>query len=814
VPIFYDTPSSALYKYRRRNAGPGSAVGGGPGGIASTGLYQIAANNFKIGVGTIASTGTLNECAGRSKHPIAGRYTSIKVAYHAWYFNTGATAETLATQWDIKKAALELGGTTVPILFSGGRTKSIDTSQAFFLSDAILPAAFGLTEFTTANCANLWHRIEATAAVGGTNHWAYMIPGTVSGTFSAKYAQANSLNQVDATGAMSNPTGASANGIPTITPLMIVGISAVGGQISVLGHGDSISVGAGTGFTQTDGGQGLICEALWNGGVNPIPGLLVGKISASASEYATSNAFRKAIMPYANVCLDQFGTNDIQVAGTDGPGTFAANKLIWEDSRVLGVQRVVQTKLMVDTDVGHSVTSLTQVGGVATCVIDDTSWMTGQPITITGAGTAGYNLADVTVTVVNSTTFTYAVAGGTATPSSTITLCKVGDKFRTKGGQSPKVAWVAGNIRDAANTLYGTALSDGTLDAYPDTLTPVSDPTDDHYWANNGTANYASGDGVHPNAVVSALASTVIHDAIAALLVDQNAAAPKNLRAAGITSVIPQEGVAITIDTYDIWKDIVGATLTYQWKRNGSAISGATSAGYTPVTADVGTTLTREKTYTNSFGSGTLTTTVGGYVWAADGLTRFLSDSFNGSATSDLNTHTADSGATWARNAALSAAVQRISAPRDGRAYSLSSGSGYMASPTPASANQTVYFQLDPLTTVANQVFGAMLRADATVVNGYLFAYSRAAGGWTISKLVTGTATVLATATAAITNGQRYSVKCVANGTALQMYVDGTQVLNITDSTYSVVGQIGLRDSGAGVAPTTGLGITELAAAC
>jgi hypothetical protein len=44
-------------------------------------------------------------------------------------------------------------------------------------------------------------------------------------------------------------------------------------------------------------------------------------------------------------------------------------------------------------------------------------------------------------------------------------------------------------------------------------------------------------------------------------------------------------------------------TFTYQWKSNGTAIGGATSSSYTPVTGDAGTTISVTVTGTNSVGS-------------------------------------------------------------------------------------------------------------------------------------------------------------------------------------------------------------------
>ena len=57
---------------------------------------------------------------------------------------------------------------------------------------------------------------------------------------------------------------------------------------------------------------------------------------------------------------------------------------------------------------------------------------------------------------------------------------------------------------------------------------------------------------------------------------------------------------------------------TYQWKRDGSTISGATSSTYTPVELDVGTVLTCTVTASNDDGPGTPATSAGTAEVAAD----------------------------------------------------------------------------------------------------------------------------------------------------------------------------------------------------
>ena len=65
-------------------------------------------------------------------------------------------------------------------------------------------------------------------------------------------------------------------------------------------------------------------------------------------------------------------------------------------------------------------------------------------------------------------------------------------------------------------------------------------------------------------------------------------------------------------------------TYTYQWRRGGTAISGANGATYTLVTADVGATITCTITATNGAGSASATSAGVGPVAAAGGYTPSL----------------------------------------------------------------------------------------------------------------------------------------------------------------------------------------------
>lgn len=80
-------------------------------------------------------------------------------------------------------------------------------------------------------------------------------------------------------------------------------------------------------------------------------------------------------------------------------------------------------------------------------------------------------------------------------------------------------------------------------------------------------------------------------------------AAPANTVAPVASGSAPQ-GSTLSVTT-GTWSG--APSYTYQWKRNGSAVSGATSPTYVTVSGDVGTSITCTVTGTNPFGSATAT---------------------------------------------------------------------------------------------------------------------------------------------------------------------------------------------------------------
>jgi hypothetical protein len=76
----------------------------------------------------------------------------------------------------------------------------------------------------------------------------------------------------------------------------------------------------------------------------------------------------------------------------------------------------LMTWCKITPSVDKLVTSLAQTGGLATAVSAAHGFRNGDTVTVTGADQSGYNISAV-ISVLDANTFTFAVAGGTASPA-------------------------------------------------------------------------------------------------------------------------------------------------------------------------------------------------------------------------------------------------------------------------------------------------------------------------------------------------------------------------------------------------------------
>lgn len=260
------------------------------------------------------------------------------------------------------------------------------------------------------------------------------------------YDPANDPGNKDFSGPV--PTVSGQNRRTNGLPVMIGGRYTSQGYLSVIGLGDSILYGMGDKANPTPvlGGNGFFFRASVNSeGADTIAMLNLARSGETASTWVNSHAMRAAFLPFGNVVVEEYGTNDIGSNATgEADAIYPRLKAIWQIAREAGVEKIVRTRLMPRTQSTSK------------------DWL---------------SLED----------------------------------------QTPNNGWGDGEARDQLNAYLDTALSEGLIDVLIDTLTPLADPTDNHYWLTNGTVDYTTGDGTHPNATGHALATPVLRAALESL---------------------------------------------------------------------------------------------------------------------------------------------------------------------------------------------------------------------------------------------------------------------------------------------------------
>jgi titin len=107
---------------------------------------------------------------------------------------------------------------------------------------------------------------------------------------------------------------------------------------------------------------------------------------------------------------------------------------------------------------------------------------------------------------------------------------------------------------------------------------------------------------------------------------------PAGVTGVSLSSTTPQVGVALTASA-----DVTGTppvSVSYQWRRDGVAIAGASSSSYTPVAADDGHTLQAAATASNSAGSGSgVSASTSAVTWPPGAPTGLVATPGNGQAT-------------------------------------------------------------------------------------------------------------------------------------------------------------------------------------
>lgn len=408
--------------------------------------HLCVANRGRIPT-TLGSAATTNTVCAESRRRYktgAAALSELRLVFANFYID-GAASSPLGQELNpgnayTIEAAIEITGAPNPVVrvkFSGANTASVPDGAAEFVSDAVYPSQFGLTQFAPSTV--FWVRERRVIAIGEK----FARFGSVAGDIAdetTRMSNGASASQVLATGAMSTPSGGSAINC-CFAPSVIIGRAVGRHDIAMLGVGDSIVNGSNdaifAGASDGSAGRGgWFTVGLWSVNSRAVPHCLMAMngttvyAAMEAPDLASAFAKRRVYLKYFTHALDNYGTNDKGMSPAQTvAATYARRQKLWAALRGG------------DSRIRH---------------------ITAVPI---------------------------------------LPRCDSTDSFASAGNQTPRSGYASGSgdFRDPMNGYLGASLAAREIDALLDLNAAVEDAAAPGKWKTDGTANKYTDDGTHPS---------------------------------------------------------------------------------------------------------------------------------------------------------------------------------------------------------------------------------------------------------------------------------------------------------------------------
>lgn len=315
---------------------PGRAVlpvfGGGVAPPVTRVLRAITTQN-RMNIG--AENRFVTDCWVRWPAVVAAETDTAVLSFAPWWnLGSGAGEFDLANDVTILEAALERSATgnstvtaTTPVLFSGGRSKTLSAGMNDVQCDPILASLLGTTAFTSGT----WYWFKARLRVpttSGSIPYSDRAVSNVSGSQVAWFDPAvTTPSSVDTLGPFTSTGTAPSTRANGFCPIFLGLVSpdapsegAVGDSITTItaDNGANTTAVHGVGWFQRsrhDAGTAV---------TNLRPGILCGRVGAATTHFVGTNTRWRAYIKYAKNWNVGLGTNDI---GTSSSGTVPAATL-------------------------------------------------------------------------------------------------------------------------------------------------------------------------------------------------------------------------------------------------------------------------------------------------------------------------------------------------------------------------------------------------------------------------------------------------------------------------------------------------------
>lgn len=311
---------------------------------------RVVATGGRIGNTFYAPAAGNTAFRQRTPHKLGGPVAEMQVGFMDWMYPYDAETPNNTNNVTIDHAWLERASTgqVVPLTFSGSRQLILpmNSTAACWRSDPVPSSIW--TGAAPARDEVFWLHVKGSVPEGGK--LPVGTPTTYSGSKFIAYPPANDTGTSDTAGPVPAITGSSSRVIGL--PLVFLGRFTEPGHLSVIGIGDSILDGTGDSANPVPviSGYGFFNRAaVDSNGANAIATFNLTRHGQSAANFVNParQTRQSQFLPFANVVVEEYGTNDLGSGGGGDTATILANaEKIWTLARNAGVQKIIRTRLM------------------------------------------------------------------------------------------------------------------------------------------------------------------------------------------------------------------------------------------------------------------------------------------------------------------------------------------------------------------------------------------------------------------------------------------------------------------------------------